>query len=114
MTKAFFDLRKNYGFKWNMNLCHVITCLINYGADEAAVFNERFFQKHLEKHFEAVRRSGQKIIKKYVVPPFPEFITRRRSEDVTMVSVSPTQFRHCVISFLGVNIALLYDWNLSQ
>ena len=49
MTKAFFDLKKNYGFKWNMSLGHVLTCLINFGADEAVVFNERFFQKHLEK-----------------------------------------------------------------
>ena len=52
MTKAFFDLRKNYGFKWNLNLSHVLTVLLNYGADEAAVFNKRFYQKHLEKHIE--------------------------------------------------------------
>ena len=102
MTKAFFDLRKNYGFKWNLNLCHILTCLINFGADEAAVFNERFFQKHLEKHFDAVRKSGQKIIKKYELPALPEFIIRRRSEDKSMTPVPDAQFRHCLISFLEV------------
>ena len=30
MTKAFFDLRKNYGFKWNLTLKHVFCCLLNY------------------------------------------------------------------------------------
>ena len=97
MTKAFFDLKKNYGFKWNMSLCHVLTCLINFGADEAVVFNERFFQKHLEKHFDAVRRSGQKIIKKYELPSLPDFIKRRRSENSYRASVSAAQFRHCLI-----------------
>ena len=52
MTKAFFDLRKNYGFKWNLTLSHVLTCLVNYGVDEAAVYNQRFYQKYLEKHIE--------------------------------------------------------------
>ena len=61
MTKAFFDLRKNYGFKWNLTLKHVFCCLLNYGADEAAIFSTRFYQKFLEKHIEAVRSSGQKV-----------------------------------------------------
>ena len=52
MKKAFFDLRKNYGFRWNLTLGHVLTCLLNFGADEAAVFSSRFYQKHLEKHRE--------------------------------------------------------------
>ena len=106
MIKAFFDLRKNYGFRWNMNLSHILTCLINFGADEAVVYNERFFQKHLEKHFDAVRKSGQKIIKKYELPSYPDFIKRRRSENGSMASISAAQFRHCLISFLEV-------WTLS-
>ena len=52
MTKAFFDLKKNYGFRWNLSLAHVLNCLLNYGADEAAIFNSKFYQKHLEKHIE--------------------------------------------------------------
>ena len=52
MTKAFFDLRKNYGFRWNLSLGHVLNCLLNYGADEAAIFDAKFYQKHLEKHIE--------------------------------------------------------------
>ena len=52
MTKAFFDLRKNYGFRWNLSLGHVLSCLLNYGADEAAIFDAKFYQKHLEKHIE--------------------------------------------------------------
>ena len=55
MMKSFFDLRKNYGFKWNLTLGNVLTCFLNYGADEAAVFKTRFYQKHLEKHLEVGR-----------------------------------------------------------
>lgn len=110
MIKAFFDLRKNYGFRWNMNLSHILTCLINFGADKAVVYNERFFQKHLEKHFDAVRKSGQKIIKKYELPSLPDFIKRRRSENGSMASMSAAQFRHCLISFLE----LITDWFSGQ
>ena len=59
MTKAFFDLRKNYGFRWNLSLAHVLNCLPIYGADEAAIFNAKFYQKHLEKHIKVVRQSDR-------------------------------------------------------
>ena len=80
MTKAFFDLRKNYGFKWNLTLKHVFCCLLNYGADEAAIFSSRFYQKFLEKHIEAVRSSGQKVSKKYELPDLPPSSRRERME----------------------------------
>ena len=44
MTKAFFDLRKNYGFKWNLTLKHVFCCLLNY--EKIKEFGAIFFQNH--------------------------------------------------------------------
>ena len=63
MTKALFDLRKNYSFKWTLGLRHVLAVLLNFGASEDAVYKQTFYQKSLEKHIEAVRKSGQKAAK---------------------------------------------------
>jgi len=117
MTKAFFDLRKNYGFKWNLTLSHVLTCLLNYGVSEDAVYNTKFYQRHLEKHLEAARKSGQKVPKKYELPPLPEFINRKRSElsckpdqgDI-LTPVLDTQFQFCLSSF----IQLVTDFSSGQ
>ena len=46
MTKAFFDLRKNYGFIWYLSMAHELNCLLIYDADEAAIFNAKFYQNH--------------------------------------------------------------------
>ena len=100
MIKAFFDLRKNYGFRWNMNLSHILTCLINFGADEAVVYNERFFQKHLEKHFDAVRKSGQKIIKKYE----PTYLAKTRKNCLKYCLMIKIKF----IQSLTMTITVLY------
>ena len=31
MTKAFFDLRRNYGFRWDLSMKHIVTVLSNFG-----------------------------------------------------------------------------------
>ena len=114
MTKAFFDLRKNYGFKWNLTLGHVLTCLLNYGADEEAVYNPRFFQKHLDKHLEAVRRSGQKGPKRYELPPLAEFVKTRRAVDTgdlaCTVAVAEAEFRRSLVTF----VQLVTDFSAGQ
>jgi len=119
MTKAFFDLRKNYGFKWNLTLKHVFCCLLNYGADEAAIFSSRFYQKFLEKHIEAVRSSGQKVSKKYELPDLPFFIKKRKTggdaadspEELEQFTVMTAgNFKFCVEKFL----ILLTDFSAGQ
>ena len=118
MTKALFDLRKNYGFKWNLNLGHILTCLLNYGADEAAIYNSRFYQKHLEKHLEAVRKSGQKVSSKYELPRLAEFVKVKRMElkmkpnhaELLHCSVPPDQFKHCLVNF----VQLITDFSAGQ
>merc|ERR1719508_529489 len=120
MTKAFFDLRKNYGFKWNLTLKHVFCCLLNFGADEAAIFSSRFYQKFLEKHIEAVRSSGQKVSKKYELPDLPFFIKKRRTAGVDapdshdeleqFTVMTPGNFKFCVEKFL----ILLTDFSAGQ
>ena len=111
MTQAFFDLRKNYGFRWKLSLAHVLNCLLNYGADEAAIFNVKFYQKHLEKHIEAVRRSDQKVHSKYQLPHLAEFVKRRRAEDDGEEEIlSEGNFKFCLVKF----IELLTDFSAGQ
>jgi hypothetical protein len=134
MTKSLFDLRKNYGFKWSLSLRHVLAVLLNYGACEDAVYNQAFYQKCLEKHIEAVRRSGQKVARRYELPELPEFLAelRRRSGQVLEVApegeveegreaeqvgirqepgpITAAQFKFCLESF----ILLLTDFSAGQ
>lgn len=77
MTKAFFDLRRNYGFPWSLTLKHVLTVLLNFGACEEAVYNQVEYRKNLEKHLEAVKRSGQKV-KPFELPSLPHFVENKR------------------------------------
>ena len=132
MTKALFDLRKNYSFKWNLGLRHVLAVLLNYGACEDAVYRQSFYQKSLEKHIEAVRKSGQKVARKYELPDLPDFLVKRRmvGEQVLEVArveegggekkdegkvekpppITPAQFKFCLESF----ILLLTDFSAGQ
>jgi len=106
MTKAFFDLRKNYGFKWNLTLKHVFCCLLNYGVDEDAILSSRFYEKFLEKHIEAVRNSGQKVSDHYELPDLPFFMKKRMAGGDTaelrmrFTVMTPGNFKFCVEKFL--------------
>jgi len=130
MTKALFDLRKNYSFKWTLGLRHVLAVLLNYGACEDAVYRQSFYQKSLEKHIEAVRKSNQKVARRYELPELPDFLVKRRlvGEQVLEVAtdeggdkedevklekpppITPAQFRFCLESF----ILLLTDFSAGQ
>ena len=81
LTKAFFDLRRNYGFKWYLTLQHVIVVMLNLGADPAAVLDTKLYQAQLQKHIDAVRNSGQNVKNtKYQLPELPTFIKRREKQ----------------------------------
>jgi len=78
MAKAFFDLRKNYGFKWSLQPKHIMCCLLNYGAEERAVHNEKFFRLGFVDHLRAVVESGQKLKENvYKLPELPFFFNQR-------------------------------------
>jgi len=102
MTKAFFDLRKNYGFRWGLSLNNILAVLLNYGAAEEVVFNERFLNKDnvgIKKHLEEVRKSGQKAPEKYQFPKLPGFFTKRRKmgdKSPHYRTISPKEFSFCV------------------
>jgi len=131
MTKALFDLRKNYSFKWTLGLRHVLAVLLNFGASEDAVYKQTFYQKSLEKHIEAVRKSGQKAAKRYELPELPDFLVKRRLDGEQVLEmcvegdqgenkeeekiskpppITPAQFKFCLESF----ILLLTDFSAGQ
>jgi len=104
LTKAFFDLRKNYGFRWNLSLKHILTVLLNYGVEEMAVFNSRFFNKEnvgLLKHLEDVRKTGQEAGEKYQLPKLPAFLHKRKVSDKKLfVAQTEQKFHLCVSRFI--------------
>jgi len=101
MAKAFFDLRKNYGFRWNLQPKHILGCLLNYGADEAAVYKESFYRKCFQPHLDAVIKSGQKISNtKYKLPELPWFVTQRRKQKTEFVNIPPKRFNFAVSRFI--------------
>lgn len=105
MAKAFFDLRKNYGFKWGLQPKHIMCCLLNYGADERAVYNEAFFNKGFAEHLRAVEASGQKLKeKKYKLPVLPFFLDQRRKGRVLydFKAVSEEKFKFAVGRFIQI------------
>jgi hypothetical protein len=105
LMKAFFDLRRNYGFSWSLSLKHVLTVLLNYGADENVIFNEDFFNDDkvgIKKHLEEVQRSGQPVPSKYSLPHFSAFFKKRRKGNVreSFVKMADDDFDFCVARFL--------------
>jgi len=118
LMKSFFDLRKNYGFKWSMSLKHILTCLLNYGGDINTLSSQRFFAKFLERHLEAVERNGQKCERRsYELPELPTFFRRRQKEydacddpDEKFSKQSPGNFRFCIEKF----IVLVSDFSAGQ
>ena len=74
MTKAFFDLRRNYGFRWDLSLKHIIAVLMNFGVSKNSMLNEKFYNKPnvgLLKHLEQVKKSGQDTETKFKLPRLP-------------------------------------------
>jgi len=104
LTKAFFDLRKNYGFRWNLSLKHIMTVLLNYGVEETVVFNSRFYNKEnvgLLRHLEEVRKTGQEVGEKFQLPKLPAFLQKRKDASKTMfVALSDKKFNFCVSRFI--------------
>ena len=104
MVKAFFDLRKNYAFRWDLNLQQIFTVLLNYGVDRNAVFSEKFYNKPnvgLTQHLKQVSKSGQKTDEKYNLPKPHNFLKKRmQSKDYQSVHIS--DFPFCFQRFLEV------------
>ena len=74
-------------------------------------FKDTYFHFHL---IQAVRKGGQKVSKKYELPPLAEFVKRKRGDitgdNVFLTSVSESQFKFCLINF----IQLLSDFSAGQ
>ena len=108
MTKALFDLRRNYGFRWDLSLKHIVTVLMNYGVSKNSILDEKFYNKPnvgLLKHLEQVKKSGQATETKYKLPRLPEFIQKRQrdtSSSRPVADVSPDQYDFCLARFVQV------------
>ena len=108
MTKAFFDLRRNYGFRWDLSLKHVIAVLINFGVSKNSILNEKFYNRPnvgLLKHLEQVKKSGQDTEIKFKLPRLPAFIQKKQrdsSSEHCEGSLTPDQFNFCVARFIQV------------
>jgi len=105
LMRAFFDLRMHYGFRWSLTLRHVLTVLLNYGADEKVVFNRDFYndgQVGIKKHLEEVKKSGQKDPPtSYFLPKLPPFCEKGFSnKGQTSSSLSESEFNFCLSRFL--------------
>ena len=47
--KALFDLIRNYSFKeWKVTLKHLIVALLNFGADERLIVDQKFYDEALK------------------------------------------------------------------
>ena len=106
ITKAFFDLRRNYGFRWDLSLKHVATVLLNFGVSKNTMLDEKFYNKPnvgLLKHLEQVRKSGQDTETKFRMQKLPEFIQNRRIDQNSIEeSVTAEQFNFCLGRFIQV------------
>jgi len=108
MAKALFDLRRNYSFRWDLDLQHVFTVLINYGVETNAVYNEKFYNRAnvgLTKHLELVIKSGQKSDKKYQPPKLQQFLKKRKDsakQKPLFQKVSSPHFEFCLQRLLTV------------
>lgn len=105
LMKALFDLRMFYGFRWSLSLKHVLTVILNYGADEKVVFNKEFYnneQVGIKKHLEEVRKSGQKDPPAtYSLPKLPAFCEKELgNKSIISSSFSQSEFSFCLSRFL--------------
>jgi len=104
LTKAFFDLRKNYGFRWNLSLKHIMAVLLNYGVEEEVVLNNRFYNKQnvgLVRHLEEVKKTGQEAEDKYQLPKLPAFLHKRKASNKEMfVPLTDQKFSFCLSRFI--------------
>ena len=106
MTKSFFDLRRNYGFKWYLSLRHIVTVLTNLGVSKEALLNEKFYNKEnvgLVKHLEQVKKSGQETDSKYKLPSLPQFLEKKKtSSSSKFLPVSSDKFKFCLSRVIEV------------
>jgi len=105
LMRSFFDLRMFYGFRWGLSLKHVLTVLLNYGADEKVAYNKEFYNHDhvgLKKHLEEVKKSGQKDSPtSYSLPKLPAFCEKRYSNKSRVSSsLSKSEFNFCLTNFL--------------
>ena len=108
MTKAFFDLRRNYGFRWDLSLKHIIAVLMNFGVSKNSMLNEKFYNKPnvgLLKHLEQVKKSGQDTETKFKLPRLPAFIQKRQgasSREHLEGGVTHDHYIFCLTRFIQV------------
>ena len=108
MTKALFDLRRNYGFRWDLSLKHIIAVLMNFGVSKNSILNEKFYNRPnvgLLKHLEQVKKSGQDTESKFRLPRLPAFIQKRQrapSSEHSEGNVTPDQYNFCLARFIQV------------
>jgi hypothetical protein len=107
LTKAFFDLRKNYGFTWKLNIGHVLAVLLNYGGNEKAILQDVFYNRSLKEHRKAAKETGQSIhADTYGVrKKLPKFFQARmdaanETNKSARVQVPEEQFSFCVSRFI--------------
>ena len=78
--------------------------LLNYGVEELAVLNSRFYNKEnvgLVKHLEEVRKTGQEAGEKYHLPNLPVFLHERKySAKKMFLAQSDQKFHFCVSRFI--------------
>ena len=99
MARTLFELRRNYSFRWELSLHHVLTVLTNYGVERKAVCNEKFYNRPnvgLIKHLELVIKSGQKSDAQYRLPKLHPSLLKKSS----FQEVSTSDFQFCLTNFL--------------
>ena len=95
LTKAFFDLRKNYGFKWTLKIGHVLAVLLNYGANRKVILRDKSYSFCLNQ--DAAYRYG---VEKKLPSFFVKRRKRRNADDDIRGVVSDDQFEFCVARFV--------------
>lgn len=104
----FSPQRKNYGFKWNLKVGHVLAVLLNYGGNENAILRDHFYTVNLADHRKAVKETGQPVtVEAYgVEKKLPYFFLKRRKQHDSrsvraLAAVQPDeQFKFCVSRFI--------------
>ena len=103
MIKALFDLRRNYGFKWDLSLKQINAVLTNYGASEALLSDKQYNRDNvgIKKHLEQVIKSGQECSTTFKLPRLPSFVTKKDRFERTQ-TVSEEDFVFCLSRFVQV------------
>lgn len=80
--RSIFDLLRNYAFKWELKLEHIITALANLGMNETAMLPQNHIQELISNRvdvLEAHARARHRTFS-FKFPSFSEFFKKRRRQ----------------------------------